>query len=190
VYDFTWSRNRDGQLKMLTGYRGYLQVDAAPAYNYVFAEWDHRSRMHGARPACFKEALPTAAVPCAGIRRSSSSCMGSGGRLTTYLPARDGRRRYRRARSVQPSASRCATCPPDTLHRGRPTQNRQPRGRAGATADHAWAQKLAVRGERSSGAPNRCPVFADRPASTCSSIRSCICAISLSASRRIRHASS
>src|SRR6266851_2351202 len=24
VYDFTWSRNRDGPLKMLTNYRGYL----------------------------------------------------------------------------------------------------------------------------------------------------------------------
>ena len=28
VYDFTWSRNRDGPLKMLAGYRGYQQVDA------------------------------------------------------------------------------------------------------------------------------------------------------------------
>jgi hypothetical protein len=36
VYDFTWSRNRDGPLKMLAGYRGYLQVDAAPAYDDVF----------------------------------------------------------------------------------------------------------------------------------------------------------
>jgi hypothetical protein len=36
VYDFTWSRNRDGPLKMLANYRGYLQVDAAPAYDDVF----------------------------------------------------------------------------------------------------------------------------------------------------------
>jgi hypothetical protein len=36
VYDFTWSRNRDGPLKMLAHYRGYLQVDAAPAYDDVF----------------------------------------------------------------------------------------------------------------------------------------------------------
>jgi hypothetical protein len=36
VYDFTWSRNRDGPLKMLAGWRGYLQVDAAPAYDDVF----------------------------------------------------------------------------------------------------------------------------------------------------------
>src|ERR1700694_4103979 len=38
VYDFTWSRNRDGPLKMLANYRGYLQVDAAPAYDDVFAQ--------------------------------------------------------------------------------------------------------------------------------------------------------
>jgi hypothetical protein len=39
VYDFTWSRNRDGPLKMLAGYRGYLQVDAAPAYDDVFTQY-------------------------------------------------------------------------------------------------------------------------------------------------------
>ncbi len=67
VYDFTWSRNRDGPLKMLSSYRGYLQVDAAPAYDDVFAQfpaiieigcWAHARRY-------FKEALPTAAVSCA-----------------------------------------------------------------------------------------------------------------------------
>jgi transposase len=67
VYDFTWSRNRDGPLKMLANYRGYLQVDAAPAYDDVFAQspeivevgcWAHARRY-------FKEALPTAAVLCA-----------------------------------------------------------------------------------------------------------------------------
>ena len=69
VYDFTWSRNRDGPLKMLTNYRGYLQVDAAPAYDEVFAQspglievgcWAHARRY-------FKEALPTAALPCAQV---------------------------------------------------------------------------------------------------------------------------
>ena len=67
VYDFTWSRNRDGPLKMLAGYGGYLQVDAAPAYDDVFAQhlgiievgcWAHARRY-------FKEAMPTAAIPCA-----------------------------------------------------------------------------------------------------------------------------
>jgi transposase len=38
VYDFTWSRNRDGPLKMLANFSGYLQVDAAPAYDDVFAQ--------------------------------------------------------------------------------------------------------------------------------------------------------
>jgi transposase len=69
VYDFTWARNRDGPLKMLAGYRGYLQVDAAPAYDDVFAQrpeiievgcWAHARRY-------FKEALPTAAVSCARV---------------------------------------------------------------------------------------------------------------------------
>src|SRR5216684_8804379 len=35
---------------MLAGYRGYLQVDAAPAYDDVFAHRDYRSRLLGARP--------------------------------------------------------------------------------------------------------------------------------------------
>ncbi len=38
VYDFTWSRNRDGPSKMLANYRGYLQGDAAPTYDEVFAQ--------------------------------------------------------------------------------------------------------------------------------------------------------
>ena len=56
VYDFTWSRNRDGPLKMLANYRGYLQVDAAPAYNDVFAQSPGiiRSRLHGARSPLFQ----------------------------------------------------------------------------------------------------------------------------------------
>lgn len=69
VYDFTWSRNRDGPLKMLSDYRGYLQVDAAPAYDDVFAQhpeiievgcWAHARRY-------FKEAMPTAPVTCAQV---------------------------------------------------------------------------------------------------------------------------
>jgi hypothetical protein len=67
VYDFTWARNRDGPLKMLANYRGYLQVDAAPAYADVFAQYPEISEVgcwaHARR--YFKEALPTAAVPCA-----------------------------------------------------------------------------------------------------------------------------
>src|SRR4030095_10651334 len=30
VYDFTWARNREGPMRMLDGFRGFLQADAAP----------------------------------------------------------------------------------------------------------------------------------------------------------------
>ena len=36
-YDFTWKRNRDGPARILEGYRGYLQADAAPAYDDIYA---------------------------------------------------------------------------------------------------------------------------------------------------------
>jgi transposase len=84
VYDFTWARNRDGPLRMLQGYHGYLQADAAPAFDEVFVShpeivevgcWAHARRY-------FKDAMPTAAVECAqilawvgelyGIERSAS----------------------------------------------------------------------------------------------------------------------
>ena len=39
IYDFTWVRNRDGPMQMLAGYRGYLQADAAPAYDDVFVTY-------------------------------------------------------------------------------------------------------------------------------------------------------
>jgi transposase len=69
VYDFTWSRTRDGPLRMLTGYRGYLQADAAPAYDELFRThpeivevgcWAHTRRY-------FKEAASSAALPCAQV---------------------------------------------------------------------------------------------------------------------------
>ena len=69
VYDFTWARNREGPLRMLKDYRGYLQADAAPAYDDVYAQygaiqevgcWAHARRY-------FKEATPTAPVACAQI---------------------------------------------------------------------------------------------------------------------------
>lgn len=63
VYDFTWQRNRDGPMKMLETYAGYLQADAAPAFNDVYQLrpikevgcWAHARRY-------FKEAVATAAV--------------------------------------------------------------------------------------------------------------------------------
>jgi transposase len=69
VYDFTWQRNRDGPLRMLAGYRGYLQADAAPAYDEVFQRhpeiievgcWAHARRY-------FKDALATAVVEAAQV---------------------------------------------------------------------------------------------------------------------------
>lgn len=63
VYDFTWQRNRDGPMKMLVGYTGYLQADAAPAYDDVYATkpitevgcWAHARRY-------FVDAKATSAV--------------------------------------------------------------------------------------------------------------------------------
>src|ERR1700722_10591327 len=69
MVDAVQSRNRDGPLKMLTGYRGYLQVDAAPAYDDVFTQYpgiiEVGCMAHARR--YFKEALPTAAVTCAQV---------------------------------------------------------------------------------------------------------------------------
>ena len=37
VYDFTWGRIREGPDRMLREYRGYVQADAAPTYDALFA---------------------------------------------------------------------------------------------------------------------------------------------------------
>jgi len=69
VYDFTWARNRDGPLRRLGAYRGYVQADAAPAYDDVFLRhpelievgcWAHARRY-------FKDAASSAALPCAQV---------------------------------------------------------------------------------------------------------------------------
>jgi len=49
VYDFTWARNRDGPPRRLADYRGYLQVDAAPAYDDVFSSVPRSSRWAAGR---------------------------------------------------------------------------------------------------------------------------------------------
>lgn len=38
-YDFSWQRNRDGPLSRLRGYRGFLQADAAPAFDDVYRQY-------------------------------------------------------------------------------------------------------------------------------------------------------
>ena len=69
VYDFTWQRNRDGPMRMLEGYRGYLQADAAPAYDDIFTQWPEIVEVgcwaHARR--YFKEAAPTASVEAAQV---------------------------------------------------------------------------------------------------------------------------
>ena len=116
--------------------------------------------------------------------RSSGSSMGSSGRPTTgnsmrphgsgcgrsrrcqswrgYIRTckRNRRRRCRRARSVETLATRAPQLGrPDALRRRRTAQDRQQRGRAGATTDRVGPQELAVCG-RSGSAPNRDSVFA------------------------------
>lgn len=59
-YDFTWKRNSEGPLQILEQYRGYLQADAAPAFDEVHQKlgivevgcWAHARRR-------FKEAVRT-----------------------------------------------------------------------------------------------------------------------------------
>lgn len=62
-YDFTWKRNSEGPLRVLGGYEGYLQADAAPAYDEVYRQrpilevgcWAHARRG-------FKEAVKTSPI--------------------------------------------------------------------------------------------------------------------------------
>jgi len=59
-YDFTWMRNSEGPLRVLAHFRGYLQADAAPAFDDVYRNlpiievgcWAHARRR-------FKEAVRT-----------------------------------------------------------------------------------------------------------------------------------
>jgi hypothetical protein len=217
VYDFTWSRNRDGPLKMLANYRGYLQVDVAPAYDDVFAQSpgiiEVGCMAHARR--YFKEAMPTAAVTCAqvlaiirqlyGIERAASDT-----RLDA--PARQ-RLRQEQARPILEKLQaylqeqQAAALP------------KSPLGAAIGYALRNWvaltrytedgrlkidnngaeqALRPIVLGRKtgcSPGAKRRrtAPLSSVRwcrPASICRSIRSCICAMSSSASQRIRRGSS
>jgi hypothetical protein len=99
VYDFTWSRNRDGPMKMLAGYRGFLQVDAPPAYDDVFAqrpEIIEAGRWALARPY-FKEALPTAAVTCVQVLALIGQLYGIEGTATDRRLDACARQRLRQA---------------------------------------------------------------------------------------------
>ncbi len=140
VYDFTWSRNRDGPLKMLANYRGYLQ-DAAPAYNDVFAQSPGIiGRLHGARSPLFQGGAANGSSGlCAGIGAGSQlygiervasewqldaparqglrqSRRGRCWRDCKRIRWSSGRRRYRRVRSVRLPATHCAIGPPLTRY--------------------------------------------------------------------------
>jgi hypothetical protein len=102
VYDFTWSRNREGPLRMLTGYEGYLQADAAPAFDDVFLRyptikevgcWAHTRRY-------FKEAATSAAVECAQVLAWIGELYGIERMATDKKLTGDARREMRQTRSV------------------------------------------------------------------------------------------
>ncbi len=89
---------------MLAGWHGYLQVDAAPAYDDAFAQSPGIIEVgciaHARR--YFKEALTTAAIPCAQALALIRSCTGSSGRPSDRqldAPARQ-RLRQEQARPI------------------------------------------------------------------------------------------
>ena len=138
VYDFTWARNRDGPLKTLANYRGYLQVDAAPPMMTCLRSIPRSSKLDVGRTRGDTSKKPCRRQRwCARTRwPSSGSSMGSSGRPprgSSMPPHASGcarhrrgpswrrcvctcrssrQRRYRRARWPQPSATRCAIGPP------------------------------------------------------------------------------
>ena len=100
VYDFTWARNGEGPARMLAAYRGYLQADAAPAYDGLFARHPEIVEVgcmaHARR--YFKEAVPSAAavaVPMLGLIRELYGIERAG----AELPA-ETRRALRQERAV------------------------------------------------------------------------------------------
>lgn len=100
VYDFTWARNGEGPERMLAAYRGYLQADAAPAYDGVFKRHPaivEVGCMAHARRYC-KEAVPSAAavaVPMLTLIRELYGIERAGAELTA-----EARRVRRQERAV------------------------------------------------------------------------------------------
>ena len=198
---------------MLANYRGYLQVDAAPAYDYVFTQspgiievgcWAHARRY-------FKEALPTAAVACAqalalikqlyAIERVASDRQLDA--LARQRVRQDQARPILEKLHAYLQEQQAAALP------------KSPLGAAIGNALRNWvaltrytedgrlkidnngaerALRPIVLGRKigsSPGARRRPTALPScvrwcRPASTCTSIRSSICVMSSSASRRIR----
>ena len=137
VYDFTWSRNRDGPLKMLAGYQGYLQADAAPAFDEVFVRhpaiqevgcWAHARRY-------FKEAAPSAAVECAQVLAWIGALYGLERVATEKRLALEARREMRQTRA-QPILAQLAAYLDGLALRALP---KSPLGQAVAYARNHWA---------------------------------------------------
>jgi transposase len=100
VYDFTWARNGAGPERMLAAYRGYLQADAAPAYDGLFERHPEIVEVgcmaHARR--YFKEAVPSAAavaVPMLMLIRDLYGIERAGAEL-----AAEARRMLRQERAV------------------------------------------------------------------------------------------
>jgi transposase len=102
LYDFTWSRNRDGPMRMLAGYRGYLQADAAPAYDDVFRTrpeivevgcWAHARRY-------FKEAVGSSAAASLHILALIQELYAAERSAAEFSPERRQEHRDRHARPV------------------------------------------------------------------------------------------
>lgn len=102
-YDFTWMRNSEGPLRVLAHFRGYLQADAAPAFDEAYRNlpivevgcWAHARRR-------FKEAVRTSPKEAAqvvvwigelyGLERSAKK--------NTLADERRGELRQERARPI------------------------------------------------------------------------------------------
>lgn len=134
VYDFTWSRNRDGPLQMLAGYHGYLQADAAPAFDDVFRRfpairevgcWAHARRY-------FKEAAPTAVVECAQVLAWIGALYG----LEREKPLDADRRREMRQTRARPILAQLGAHLDALALRALP---KSPLGQAVAYARNHWA---------------------------------------------------
>jgi len=99
-YDFTWRRNSEGPLRVLAHFRGYLQADAAPAFDDAYRTlpivevgcWAHARRR-------FKEAVRTAPKEAAQVVVWIGELYGLERRAKQHTLDDDGRRALRQERS-------------------------------------------------------------------------------------------
>jgi transposase len=99
-YDFTWKRNSEGPLQVLEQYRGYLQADAAPAFDEVHQKlpivevgcWAHARRR-------FKEAVRTSPKEAAQVVAWIGELYGLERRARKRKLDADGREQLRQQQS-------------------------------------------------------------------------------------------